>query len=214
MESHSLAVTRTASYYTLGQPAAGAQSLWIVLHGYGQLAPYFLRNFQLLDDGLHYVVAPEALSRFYLSGVSGRVGATWMTRENRLAEIADYGGYLDKLYRELQEQAGGSFGRVNVLGFSQGGATACRWLTQSGLRIDRLILWAAAFPEDLPFALTREALRDTEVVLVYGTPDEYATEERIHPQPALLQPQEIPYRLIRFEGKHVIEEEVLRSLLR
>lgn len=213
MHSHSLAVTRTASYYTLGDPAAETQSLWIVLHGYGQLAQYFLRNFQLLDDGKHYVVAPEALSRFYLSGVSGRVGATWMTRENRLADISDYVGYLDRLYRELQEQAGGSFGQVNVLGFSQGGATACRWLTQSGIRCDRLILWAAAFPEDLPFELTRAVLRDTEVVLVYGTQDEYATEERIQEQQELLQQQDIPYRLVRFEGKHVIDEEVLRELV-
>lgn len=213
MQSHTLAVTRTASYYTLGEPAAAAQSLWITLHGYGQLAQYFLRNFQRLDDGRHYVVAPEALSRFYLSGVSGRVGATWMTRENRLADIADYVGYLDQLYRELQEQAGGTFGQVNVLGFSQGGATACRWLTQSGLRIDRLILWAAAFPEDLPFALTREVLSGTEVVLVYGTQDEYATEERVEQQQAMLQQQEIPYRLIRFVGKHVIDEEVLRELV-
>jgi predicted esterase len=214
MQSHSLAVTRTAAYYTLGEPAAAAQSLWIALHGYGQLAQYFLRNFRLLaDHGQHYVVAPEALSRFYLSGVSGRVGATWMTRENRLADIADYVGYLDRLYGELQEQAGGPLGRVTVLGFSQGGATACRWLTQSGLRIDRLILWAAAFPEDLPFALTRAVLRDTEVVLVYGTQDEYATEERIAQQQELLQQQDIPYRLIRFEGRHVIDKEVLRGLV-
>jgi hypothetical protein len=38
MQAHTLPVTRTASYCTLGQPEAASQSLWLVLHGYGQLA--------------------------------------------------------------------------------------------------------------------------------------------------------------------------------
>jgi hypothetical protein len=47
-------------------------------------------------------VAPEGLSRFYFEGgfhgPGSKVGATWMTREDRLAKIEDYVGYLDALH--------------------------------------------------------------------------------------------------------------------
>ena len=43
-------------------------------------------------------MAPEGLSRFYLEGFSGKVGATWMTREDRLNDIdnylRDHGGFM------------------------------------------------------------------------------------------------------------------------
>ena len=50
-----------------------------------------LLNCAPLDDGSRLIVAPEALSRFYLGEVSQRpaserrVGASWMTREDRPA---------------------------------------------------------------------------------------------------------------------------------
>src|ERR1051325_10016453 len=53
--------------------------------------------------GRRRLVAPEGLSRFYLSerATERRVGASWMTREDRLAEIADYLGYLDAVYDDV-----------------------------------------------------------------------------------------------------------------
>ena len=77
------------------------RELWYVLHGYGQLAAPFLDDFRAIDDGTRLIVAPEALSRFYEGDVQARlhkdakVGASWMTREDRDAEIADYVAYLD-----------------------------------------------------------------------------------------------------------------------
>ncbi|MBC7923946.1 MAG: phospholipase, partial [Ferruginibacter sp.] len=125
METHQLTVRRTARYATLGQLNADTRQVWFVLHGYGQLAEYFIRRFDVLDDGHTYVVAPEALSRFYLQGMgegSGRVGATWMTREDRLNEIDDYLHYLRTLHQTLVGE-GGRW-RTGLLGFSQGTATA------------------------------------------------------------------------------------------
>ncbi|MEZ4763957.1 MAG: hypothetical protein R3C26_12480 [Calditrichia bacterium] len=37
------------------------------------------------------------MSRFYLQSTNGRIGATWMTREDRENEIADYLAYLNNL---------------------------------------------------------------------------------------------------------------------
>jgi hypothetical protein len=61
----------------------------LVTHGYGQLAKTFIRRFEPIMDAQTLVVAPEGLSRFYWGGFDGPVVASWMTREDRLDEIAD-----------------------------------------------------------------------------------------------------------------------------
>jgi hypothetical protein len=90
---HELAVPRTARVATLG--GRNADEVWLVLHGYGQLASQFLHSFLPAARPGRLIVAPEALSRFYTTRKPDRVGATWMTREARDAEIQDYLGYLD-----------------------------------------------------------------------------------------------------------------------
>ena len=97
MREHSIKVRRSARYYTLGPDDERAvRDVWFVLHGYGQLAAQFIGIFEALNDGTRLIVAPEALNRFYVAGVETApaaergVGATWMTREDRLNEIDDY----------------------------------------------------------------------------------------------------------------------------
>src|SRR5881396_3950063 len=100
MHEHHLSVSRTARYFTLGERSAAVEEVWFACHGYGQLGARFLEKLRVLDDGTRYLVAPEGLSRFYLSEspTERRVGASWMTREDRLAEIEDYVRYLDAVY--------------------------------------------------------------------------------------------------------------------
>ncbi|MFN8394409.1 MAG: hypothetical protein U0176_07025 [Bacteroidia bacterium] len=74
-EKH-LAVTRTARYFQAGELSPKTRRLWIVLHGYGQKASFFIKHFEHLVDGGDCVIAPEGLSRFYLDGKWERVGAT------------------------------------------------------------------------------------------------------------------------------------------
>ena len=145
MQEHTLTTPRTARYFTLGVPER-ANDLWFVCHGYGQLAARFLERFRPIETGQRCIVAPEGLSRFYLSESPSerRVGASWMTREDRLHEIDDYVRYLDAVYGALQPRAA----KVTVLGFSQGTATACRWAALGSARIDRLILWGGEVPPD------------------------------------------------------------------
>ncbi len=121
---HHITVARTARYFTIGDPAA--TEIWFVCHGYGQLAARFLKRFEPITEGARLVVAPEGLSRFYVGSGERRdqpVGATWMTREDRLHEIADYVKYLDAVYADVVGD-GPAPGRVRALGFSQGAATA------------------------------------------------------------------------------------------
>lgn len=210
MNTETLTVARTARYCTLGDPAS-AREVWVVLHGYGQLAEYFIRPFDGLDGGTQFIVAPEALSRFYTDGMDGRVGASWMTRAAREEEIHDYVAYLDALYRHLRDEWPES-ATVRVLGFSQGTATACRWATLGDAGIDQLILWAGGVPPDLDLDAHRERLNRLDLTLVIGTDDEYITDTRVVEEEARLDAHDIAYRTIRFGGPHRIEPEVLARI--
>src|SRR2546428_199711 len=102
MQEHFFSTPRTARYFTLGSPQ-GATDVWFVCHGYGQLASRFLERFRALESERRCIVAPEGLSRFYLTENPSerRVGASWMTREDRVHEIDDYVRFLDALHAQV-----------------------------------------------------------------------------------------------------------------
>ena len=210
MQEHHVATRRTARYYTL-DPADAVREVWFVMHGYGQLAAHFIRHFEAVQDSHRLVVAPEALSRFYLPGHQ-RVGASWMTREDRLTEIDDYLAYLDAVYDRLFESVERSHVTVHVLGFSQGAATASRWTTLGRTNADRLILWAGDLAHDLDLAAHAETLRRLNLTLVVGTEDGFVTPERLAGLEALLIEHSIPYRLRPFKGNHRMDAETLALL--
>ncbi|MDA1185359.1 MAG: phospholipase [Acidobacteria bacterium] len=210
MKEHHLGVQRTARYYTL-EPEEEPQEVWFVLHGYGQLAQYFLRHFEAVQNGRRLIVAPEALSRHYLPGHQ-RVGASWMTKEDRVAEVADYLAYLDALHDRIFERVDRRRVTVHVLGFSQGGATASRWTTLGRIDADRLILWASDVPPDLDLPAHATAIGRRALTLVVGTRDEYVTPALLAEQEALLTGHQIPYRLHTFAGTHTIDPDTLMVL--
>lgn len=213
MQEHSLTTLRTARYFTLGSLERAAE-LWIVCHGYGQMASRFLERFRPIADDKRCIVAPEGLSRFYLSEspTERRVGASWMTKEDRLHEIEDYVRYLDALHNHV---AGGK-AKVTALGFSQGTATVCRW-TVLGAReeaIDRLIVWGGEVPPDLDLTdRAAERLRKTKLTLVYGERDEFFTPKIIATTEARLREHAVPYEVVSYEGGHEIHLPTLRKLL-
>ncbi len=215
MREHHLAVSRTARYFTLGAPGASTRQVWFVCHGYGQLAERFLKHFEPHDDGTRLIVAPEGLSRFYLGGGTARsdkVGASWMTREDRLSEIDDYVQYLDALYGEVFQQVERSTVTVTALGFSQGGATVSRWTSMSRSSIDHLVLWGGELPPDLDLAAARDRLRSVRLTLVFGRQDEFLTEKMVVQAEARLREHEISYRVLSFDGGHELDDGILRQL--
>ncbi|MEX2467750.1 MAG: phospholipase [Gemmatimonadota bacterium] len=210
---HHIEVPRTARYLTLGP--SSTSDVWIVLHGYGQLARRFLRRFTPIDDGTRSIVAPEGASRFYVGNDPGRhgprsvVGATWMTREDRETEIRDYVRYLDLLGARVVDGAP----RVTVLGFSQGVATAARWATLGRVRPARLVLWGDFLPPDLDLDLARERWRNTDVVLVRGDDDgALRSEELAAEENARMDSAGLRVRTVRYPGGHDIHEETLVRL--
>jgi predicted esterase len=211
---HTLTVPRTARYYTLGTLTEHTKRIWFVLHGYGQLAQYFIRRFDVVADDETLVVAPEGLSRLYLNGEYSKVGASWITREDRDNEIADYTTYLNQLYDSmLAGRDPGTF-HIGLMGFSQGAATACRWLDAGHVRADRLVLWAGFFPNGLTDVIEVQKLSNVPTQYVYGVQDEYIADI---PDPAAyfsrLQNDLPTLEIIPFEGRHVVEREVLKGLI-
>src|SRR5258706_7542269 len=101
MQEHHVSTPRSARYFTLGSPEHAAE-VWFVCHGYGQLASRFLERFRPIEAERRCIVAPEGLSRFYLteSPAERRVGASLVTREERPHEIDDYGRHLHRADRE------------------------------------------------------------------------------------------------------------------
>lgn len=219
MQEHTVPVYRTARYALLGDPAGPIREVWMVCHGYGQLASYFLRHFRAVEAPHRLIVAPEGLSRFYVedgSGAHHRVGASWMTREERLTEIDEYVRFLDTVYADVLTRAGLVRAGLTAFGFSQGGATVTRWLALSPMLgrppADRLVLWGTSLPHDLDLAAHRDWLNATSLTLVIGDEDEYATAERMADEAERLRGANIAFQTLPFAGGHRLDADVLRRL--
>lgn len=212
MEEKNIIIRKTARYFTLGEINDKIENIWFICHGYGHLANYFLRNFQILDNGKNLLIGPEGLHRFYLKDHADRVGASWMTREDRLNDIKDYTNFLDDLYKEILGQFKGRKVKINVLGFSQGAATVCRWLANNKSEANTLVLWAGAFPNDIPFEANKDLFNAIKVIMVVGDKDQFITSEQVREQEMVLKQNDISYEMIEFEGKHEINKPLLAAL--
>src|SRR6478609_6874146 len=94
---HHIEVRRTARYYVLGEIGEETRDIWFVCHGYAQLARDFIDEFKF-------------------HSAESKVGASWMTREDRECEISDYVVYLDSLYEEIVSKVDPSQVSVTALG--------------------------------------------------------------------------------------------------
>ncbi len=211
-------VPRTARYAMLGADAAAGGELWLVCHGYGQLASRFIRRFGVLDDGRRLIVAPEAPSRFYLSGGTGphsaedKVGASWMTREGRDAEIADQVTYLDLVRERVLGGSSRADVRVVGFGFSQGAATICRWAARTAAAPSDIVLWGSGVPADLLEGEGRAGLARATLTVVVGTSDPIAHGGRVEAHRKQLDAAGLAYRFVGYDGGHEIDGEVLARI--
>ncbi len=204
-----ITVNKTAFYHSLGDVKT-AKKIWFVLHGYGYLAEYFIKKFNPILNDETAIIAPEGLSKFYLNGVGfdGRIGASWMTKDNRETEIKDYINYLNQLYHSIINENEVADVKINVVGFSQGVATASRWIANQQVKIDNFILWASSFAEDVDLQLLAE---QAKLFTLFGDDDEYISTEKIDQYETLLKAKNIDCKFIRFAGKHTIPEQVLTA---
>lgn len=212
MRQHHLTIKRKVRYATLGEASDRLRQVWFVCHGYGGLAHRFLEPFSALDDGSRLLVAPEGLSRYYVDHAARRVGASWMTAEDRLTDIADYVAYLDQLCDVMLGGIDRTAIQLYALGFSQGAATASRWTALGKADVDRLILWAGLVPPDLDLEVHGRRLRTARLTLVAGEADPAVQAAAIEKTETRLQEAAIPFEVISFPGGHELNRDVLERL--
>ncbi len=199
-------VTKTARYFTLGELNENTQEVWFVLHGYAQLASDFINDFEVLNDGTRFIVAPEGLNKFYARGFGGKPAATWMTSEDREVEIADYINYLKTLYQILNIPA---HTIVKILGFSQGVTTASRFIHHTTQEIDEFIIYAGEIAAELVNPIS-DKIKRLPTTYITGIKDPFITPEKHQRVYELM--HQLQARIIEFDGGHEIKKEVLLKL--
>lgn len=208
--AHNITTRRTARYFTLGNTVNPAK-VWVVLHGYGYLGSVFINHFAdfVKDDTL--IIAPEGLSRFYAKGLGGDVVASWMTREDRLADITDNITYLDTIYSEVIQPLGNV--ELNALGFSQGVATLCRWVTMGLPKFNKLVLCSGDIPNDLVAEQFAAISQHTNIHVIYGTEDTLIPAGYTEKLMEMLDVWGVRYQSKTFAGKHELNNEILAEFI-
>ena len=199
---------KTSRYAVLGQLTEKTKFIWVVLHGYGHLCNYFIRKFESFQAEQVLIIAPEGLHRFYLNGTDGKVGASWMTKEDRENDILDYINYLDLTLLQVCDSQKLENIRLIGLGFSQGGATLSRWLVNSKYKFSAFILWASVFPPDMEIS---QLPKNIPGYFIVGDQDEYINADRIKDFQQFVNDHNLNICIEIFQGNHSIPTPVISN---
>ncbi|MEO5826780.1 MAG: phospholipase [Gemmatimonadales bacterium] len=204
----SLIVNRHARIGIVGD-LDSASEIWLILHGYGMLAQGILHWFRAAARPGRVLVAPEALSRFYVEFQgTRRVGASWMTREARDEDLADLLPYLTQVVTPLRAACA----RLEVHGFSQGVAAGARLLVHAPLEVDRLVCWGGTVPLDVdPIQLVSRVAGGT-IDYVVGARDTRTPRGTVLADAERMRAGGAPVRVHEFDGGHRIDDRVLADL--
>ncbi len=202
-------VSRTARVYTFGNLSEKTKVVWVVTHGYGQLAKYFVKHFSHLNPETNFVIAPEALSRSYLNNMTGRVGASWMTKDMRLEEIDDYVNYIETVTNKLLYDIDISNKKLVALGFSQGAATISRWAEKSKLNVNLLCFWAGEPGIEL---FSSKKYNNFSILYVVGSKDPFLTFEKQQSIKLKSKQSGWLFQFLSFEGEHHLDKEIIQQI--
>lgn len=211
MRQHQSNVTISARYYTIGSD--NPTRIILACHGYGQLAQYFIKKFEGLLDGNTMVIAPEGLSKFYLEGFTGRVGASWMTKDDRENDIESHTNFLQSVYdqnTEIFPQA-----KWSIVGFSQGSPTVCRWLHKFKPEVKQVVLWSGLIPKELndDFKPESKYFNHHDLTICYGLQDNLINDDHVKKIEELrIEAPQI--KIVTYEGGHEIRPEILKDLIK
>tara|TARA_B100000989_G_scaffold96405_1_gene70183 strand:+ start:30 stop:683 length:654 start_codon:yes stop_codon:yes gene_type:complete len=207
-------VEKKARYFQIGSAHDKVSTVWIVLHGYGMLSEFFIQKFEQIKDTNTLIIAPEALNRFYIDTNYGRVGASWMTKEERQTDIDENIKYLNGLMNMINKEIDHNRFKINVLGFSQGGATACRWIFNSEIKIENLIMWAVDIPKDTLIERNRKKWNSIKTHIVMGKQDKLINDKMKAKFLKLVTDYKLNYKLTLYDGDHRIYTDVLKELVK
>jgi predicted esterase len=212
MQSKHINVTKRARYHQIGEANSSTKKVWIVLHGYAMLSEFFIKKFEILNDGETLIIAPEALNRFYITENFSRVGASWMTKLERENDIIENNQYIESLFQKVAKDIGHSNFQLNVLGFSQGSATACRWIFFGNNKVNNFIVWAGDIPKDSLTEENRSKWNSLNIFLVFGTKDPLITTDLSLKFQKRISEYKLNFDLVEYDGDHRIFPKVLKEV--
>lgn len=196
------------TYSTLNELTTNTKYIWFVCHGMGYLSRYFLKYFRGLNFEEHYIIAPQAPSKYYLGPKFKHVGASWLTREQTTKDMENIIHYFDAIFKAegVTKQH-----KLVIMGYSQGVSVAMRYMIKRKLQAEILIIHSGGVPNELnkeDFAYFKGPVK-----LIYGTSDEYLDESRINTE--IQKAQNLfgeQLEIISFEGKHEVNTNILNQL--
>jgi predicted esterase len=182
--------------------AAAARGLLVGCHGYMENARVQMERLVAIPGAEAWtLVSVQALHRFY-RGRTEEVVASWMTREDREAAMADNLAYLDAALDSVPHD--GST-RIVFAGFSQGVAMAFR----AALRGIRRPAGVIAIGGDVPPELLADpAAAFPRILLARAARDEWFTEAKFDADVAALTARGVELRPLVYEGSHEWNEAV------
>ena len=209
-----MTVERTAHYSTYGSLDKNkTKYLWIVMHGYGQLAKRMIHKFEILNPEEHFVILAEGLNRFYWEGSGRAPVACWMTSEDRYDEINDFTRYLDRLYSRYATHVNHTKVKIILMGFSQGCATMWRWLHASKPHYDIALNWAGWIPEDISYSHLKDYFEDKQHHLWYGDDDHLLTEDSLNNIKSVISENDLKIRFEKYKGGHKVDRSELKKFV-
>lgn len=201
-----------APYYKIGDINHQTKKIWFIFHGYGQLAHEFSSLFSELISDDSCLIFPQGLSKFYLKGVDKKIGSSWMTAHDRELDIDNYLSYLNHIFEmEIKPHMGNA--TLHILGFSQGGLTASRWIYESRINYDRLILWGSSLAHEIDQKIINTSFSQGENILVLGDKDRFINQEQLEKIKAKYDNFGFTYSLLEYHGGHDIYPEILKKLI-
>ena len=209
MSQHWISIEQEQRMDVLGEPTASTRHVWIGLHGYGQLVEFFQRPFRELITEDRVFVFPQGPHKFYLNGVSGRVGASWMTKDERLKDIENQKRHLSAVLNWARSKAPSA--HIHVLAFSQGVATIIRFLGHSPVPISTLLAWAGSWPPDAS-AENIGALSQINFQGWFGDQDKFIDRQKqIEIQAHYKDQFQLDLPVALYEGGHKFDRAILKS---
>ncbi len=187
------------------------EHIWILFHGYGQLSKFFMEKFQPFFSEKRLFIVPEAPNHYYLEGFSGRVGANWMTSHEREAAIRNNNVFVNTILENYLYKFANK-PKIHVLGFSQGAATASRWVSQLDHKVHTLVLWGGGFAHDLETNVTNQKLSNTKTYIMLGEKDEYINDLAIQKQKALIASLGLKVKEVTYPGGHELSIPELKMI--
>ena len=178
MQPYTFVTSRTAHYYSLGEPGPDIEHLWVCLHGHDQPVADLAAQLVNLDTPERLLILPEALSRHARPETSDQASdalALWFTPHSVAEDLADATTYLDGLTDAIRTRCPAGT-PVTVLGYGHGAAAALGWLTENHLVFVRLILYAAVLPPEIDRRALFAALPARPIVVVDTATDGFSAE--------------------------------------